>query len=102
MPIITFEDQRPPAKIVVIGIGGAGSNSINHMVRNEIRGVKLVAVNTDIQSLRISDTPNKFELGTISEIGNRLGTVLHAPGAHPWRMKMLFLRRLHGRRSLFL
>ena len=40
--------------IKVIGVGGGGSNAVNHMCRQGIRGVEFVVCNTDIQALRIS------------------------------------------------
>ena len=62
--IFTFaEERRSPARIAVIGIGGAGVNSINCMVEAKIKGVELVAVNTDLQSLRASLAPIKIEIG---------------------------------------
>ena len=40
--------------IKVIGVGGGGSNAVNHMCRQGIHGVEFVICNTDIQALRIS------------------------------------------------
>jgi cell division protein FtsZ len=56
-------ERRSPAKIAVIGIGGAGVNSINCMVEAKIKGVELIAANTDLQSLRTSIAPAKIEIG---------------------------------------
>jgi cell division protein FtsZ len=62
--IFTFaEERRSPARIAVIGIGGAGVNSLNCMVEAKIKGVELVAVNSDLQSLRASLAPIKIEIG---------------------------------------
>src|SRR5512136_1964761 len=52
-----------PAKIKVIGLGGGGSNAITRMVRDEIRGVEFIAMNTDAQSLAITEAPVRFQLG---------------------------------------
>jgi cell division protein FtsZ len=52
-----------PAKIKVIGMGGGGSNAITRMVRDEIRGVEFIAMNTDAQSLAITEAPIRFQLG---------------------------------------
>ncbi len=57
------EERRSPARIAVIGIGGAGVNSVNRMVESKIRGVELIAANTDLQSLRASIAPVKIEIG---------------------------------------
>jgi len=52
-----------PAKIKVIGIGGGGCNAITRMVREEIRGVEFIAVNTDAQALAITEAPTRIQLG---------------------------------------
>ncbi len=52
-----------PAKIKVIGMGGGGSNAITRMVRDEIRGVEFIAMNTDAQALAITEAPVRFQLG---------------------------------------
>ena len=52
-----------PAKIKVIGLGGGGCNAITRMVREEIQGVEFIAMNTDSQSLAITEAPMRFQLG---------------------------------------
>ncbi len=52
-----------PAKIKVIGLGGGGCNAITRMVREEIQGVEFIAVNTDAQSLAITEAPIRIQLG---------------------------------------
>ncbi len=52
-----------PAKIKVIGLGGGGSNAITRMVREGIRGVELIAANTDGQALAICEAPVRVQLG---------------------------------------
>src|SRR5512137_495189 len=54
---------QAPAKIKVIGMGGGGCNAITRMVRDEIRGVEFVAMNTDAQALAITEAPMRFQLG---------------------------------------
>ena len=49
--------------IKVIGVGGGGSNAVNHMCRQGIHGVEFVVCNTDIQALRLSPVKNKIQLG---------------------------------------
>ena len=51
------------ARIRVIGIGGAGGNAINHMVKTKIRGVDFVAINTDAQDLHKSLADRKIHIG---------------------------------------
>ena len=49
--------------IKVIGVGGGGSNAVNHMYTEQIRGVDFVICNTDAQALENSPVPNKIQLG---------------------------------------
>lgn len=49
--------------IKVIGIGGGGSNAVNHMFNQGIKGVEFVICNTDLQSLQLSPVPNKLQIG---------------------------------------
>jgi cell division protein FtsZ len=67
---------QSPAKIKVIGLGGGGSNAITRMVRDEIRGVEFIAMNTDAQALAITEAPVRFQLG------ERLTKGLGAGGDH--------------------
>ena len=50
--------------IKVIGVGGGGSNAVNHMYRQGIRGVDFVVCNTDQQALDMSPVPKKIALGS--------------------------------------
>jgi cell division protein FtsZ len=52
-----------PAKIKVIGMGGAGCNAITRMVREQIRGVEFIAMNTDSAHLEITEAPVRIALG---------------------------------------
>jgi cell division protein FtsZ len=49
--------------IKVIGVGGGGSNAINHMFKQGIKGVDFIVCNTDSQALQSSSVPNKIQLG---------------------------------------
>jgi len=49
--------------IKVIGVGGGGSNAVNHMYRQGIKGVDFIVCNTDSQALNISPVPIKIQLG---------------------------------------
>lgn len=65
MPI-SFEPDVNTLKdaiIKVIGVGGGGSNAVNHMFRQGIEGVEFFVCNTDFQSLVSSPVPNKIQLG---------------------------------------
>ncbi|MFW0860234.1 MAG: cell division protein FtsZ [Dehalococcoidia bacterium] len=52
-----------PAKIKVVGLGGAGCNAVTRMVREQIRGVDFIGINTDIQALAITEAPTRIQVG---------------------------------------
>ena len=61
---ITFDLPKNQSNVIkVIGVGGGGSNAINHMFRQGIIGVDFVVCNTDSQALHTSPVPNKIQLG---------------------------------------
>ena len=62
--------------IKVIGVGGGGSNAVNHMFQQDIKGVDFVICNTDAQALESSAIPNKIQLG--ADLTSGLGA-----GANP-------------------
>lgn len=55
--------QANNANIKVFGIGGAGLNAVNNMIRCGLAGVEFYSANTDAQALASSDAPNKLQLG---------------------------------------
>ncbi len=69
--IVFDEDRKPPARIKVIGIGGAGGNAVNRMIQARIEGVEFIAANTDVQALRNSIAPVKLQIG--AKLTNGLG-----------------------------
>ena len=52
-----------PARIKAIGIGGGGSNAVTRMVREGIKGVEFIAMNTDAQALALAEVPIRLQLG---------------------------------------
>mgnify|MGYP001595095797 CR=1 FL=1 len=61
---ISFDLPKNQSNVIkVIGVGGGGSNAINHMFRQGIVGVDFVICNTDSQALQNSPVPNKIQLG---------------------------------------
>ena len=61
---ISFDLPKNQSNIIkVIGVGGGGSNAINHMFKQGIRGVDFIVCNTDSQALENSAVPNKIQLG---------------------------------------
>ncbi|WP_426431364.1 cell division protein FtsZ [Winogradskyella sp. HB-48] len=61
---ISFDLPKHQSNVIkVIGVGGGGSNAINHMFQQGIKGVDFVICNTDAQALQSSGVPNKIQLG---------------------------------------
>ena len=60
---IMSNEAESSAKIIVIGVGGAGNNAVNRMVDCGIRGVEFIAVNTDRQALQMSKAGTKIQIG---------------------------------------
>ncbi len=61
---ITFDLPKNQSNVIkVIGVGGGGSNAINHMFKQGIKGVDFIVCNTDSQALQNSPVPNKIQLG---------------------------------------
>ena len=61
---ISFDMPKTQSNTIkVIGVGGGGSNAVNHMFTQYIKGVDFVICNTDAQALENSSVPNKIQLG---------------------------------------
>ena len=62
--MIKFEMPKNQSSIIkVLGVGGGGSNAVNHMHHQGITGVDFIVCNTDAQALDMSPVPNKIALG---------------------------------------
>ncbi|MCH9638828.1 MAG: cell division protein FtsZ [Betaproteobacteria bacterium] len=59
--IMNTETQE--AVIKVIGVGGCGSNAVDHMIQNEMQGVEFISMNTDAQALKGNKAPTLLQLG---------------------------------------
>lgn len=73
---IRTSDCEAAAKIIVVGVGGAGNNAVNRMIEDNIAGVEFIGVNTDRQAL------NKCKAPKLIQIGEKLTKGLGA-GAQP-------------------
>ena len=74
--MIKFDAPKEMSSIIkVIGVGGGGSNAVNHMFKQGIRGVDFIICNTDSQALDISPIPNKVQLGASLTDGRGAGSV---------------------------
>lgn len=71
-----FDLQKDKGSIIkVIGVGGGGSNAVNHMYRQGIKGVEFVVCNTDAQALEMSPVPTKIQLGSSLTEGRGAGSI---------------------------
>jgi cell division protein FtsZ len=62
--MIHFDLPKEQSSIIkVIGVGGGGSNAVNHMFSQNIEGVNFIICNTDAQAIALSNVPNKIQLG---------------------------------------
>ena len=61
--------------IKVVGVGGGGSNAVNHMYRQGIKGVDFIVCNTDHQALDMSPVPTKIQLGQSLTEGRGAGSI---------------------------
>jgi cell division protein FtsZ len=59
-----FDEEKLPAKIKIIGVGGGGSNAVGSMVASDIKGVEFIVTNTDMQALELSRAPVKLQIGS--------------------------------------
>lgn len=74
--MINFDLPKGQSSIIkVIGVGGGGSNAVNHMFRQGIKGVDFVVCNTDQQALDISPVPIKLTLGSGLTEGRGAGSI---------------------------
>jgi len=66
--MIEFEEEQknhtgPVVNIKVVGVGGAGGNTINSILESGLGGIECIVANTDAQALEISKADKKFNLG---------------------------------------
>ena len=58
-------EKEPIGTIIkVVGIGGAGGNAVDHMIRESVHGVEFITANTDAQALKRNLSSQKVQLGT--------------------------------------
>ena len=60
---IMTNDQESSAKIIVVGVGGAGNNAVNRMIDENIGGVEFIGINTDSQALTLCKAPTAIQIG---------------------------------------
>src|SRR3954469_9035670 len=73
---ISFDLPKNQSNVIkVIGVGGGGSNAVNHMFKQGIKGVDFIVCNTDQQALDISPVPIKIALGSSLTEGRGAGSM---------------------------
>ncbi len=60
---IKINESESAAKIIVIGIGGAGNNAVNRMVDSDVESVEFIGINTDRQALQLCKAPTAIQIG---------------------------------------
>jgi len=60
---IKTNDAESTAKIIVVGVGGAGNNAVNRMIDENIDGVDFIGINTDKQALQLCKAPRLLQIG---------------------------------------
>ena len=60
---IKTNDAESAAKIIVVGVGGAGNNAVNRMIDENIDGVDFIGINTDKQALQLCKAPKLLQIG---------------------------------------
>ncbi len=60
---IRTSEADSSAKIIVIGVGGAGNNAVNRMIDENISGVEFIGINTDSQALQLCKAPTAIQIG---------------------------------------
>ena len=73
------------AKIIVIGVGGAGNNAVNRMIDENIGGVEFIGINTDKQALQLCKAPTLIQIGEKLTKGLGAGALPEAPLRSPQR-----------------
>ncbi len=59
-----MNNETQEAVIKVVGVGGCGSNAVDHMIQNGMQGVEFISMNTDAQALKSNKAPTILQLGT--------------------------------------
>ena len=76
MSNLEFDLPKDQSSIIkVIGVGGGGSNAVNHMYNQGIKGVDFIVCNTDAQALDASPVPIKIQLGASLTEGRGAGSI---------------------------
>src|SRR6478736_4262179 len=103
-PIVGYKFDLPKhhkSIIKVIGVGGGGSNAVNHMYKQGIKDVEFVVANTDLQALNSSPVPNKLQLGATLTEGLGCGANPEVGRAAAIESKEQIREMLNGTKMIF-
>lgn len=98
---IPHSAPRMRSIIKVIGVGGGGSNAVNHMYRQGIKDVEFVVCNTDVQALNASPVPTKLQIGADLTEGLGCGANPKIGKGAALESKELIREFLEGTKMLF-
>ena len=94
---IPKDEQELKPRITVIGVGGAGGNAVNNMIRSNLIGCEFIVCNTDAQALQLSTAPRKIQLGIGVTRGLGAGRGRMSAGRLPRRRSTTFSNRWPAR-----
>ena len=90
------------AKIKIVGIGGAGGNAINRMIKNNLMGVEFIAVNTDAQALNHNQAETKIQIGHELTKGLGAGAKLEIGSKAAIESQKTLIQALEGAELVFI
>src|SRR5882672_7314598 len=93
------ENAASGTVIKVIGVGGAGGNAVDHMIRNGVAGVEFITANTDAQALSRTQAKNQIQLGAT---GLGAGAKPEAGRAAAMEARDQIADALHGSHMVFI
>ncbi len=101
--LITYDESLDQsAKIKVVGVGGAGGNAINRMIRCQLKGVEFIAVNTDAQALNANLADIKLQIGREYTRGLGAGAVADTGRKAAEESKEMLAKVLEGSDLVFI
>lgn len=101
--LITYDESLDQsAKIKVVGVGGAGGNAINRMIRNHLKGVEFIAVNTDAQALNSNLADTKLQIGREYTRGLGAGAIADTGRKAAEESKEMLVKVLEGSDLVFI
>jgi len=98
---VDTETELKPC-IMVLGIGGAGGNAINNMIRSQLEGVDFIAMNTDAQAVSQSLTDNRIQLGVETTKGLGAGASPEVGTAAAEESEQVILEHIKDANMIFI